>query len=177
MKTKKGVSEMVSYVLLVAITIGVSITVYSWLKYQIPNCSETDPDCFIQKDCKGDTSIIINGYYCDSNGINLTLLNNGRFNISGVILAVTDTAGQIPNSYLIPKGSRGTRIGEFIFRNPLKPGEESTISFSSYAGSNQRLSKIEEIKLQIFLFEGNGKVICKDVLIKEPIRNCNMPQI
>ena len=179
MKSKKGASEIISYFLLIAITIGVSIGVYAWLKYQIPSCSESNPDCFLPKDCNSDTSLVMDNYSCSKGGINITLINNGRFNISGVILSVSDTSGQIPDSYLEPIGSvtlprASTKYGEFVFPIPFKPGAESTISFSPFSKSGGKLLKIEELKLQIFLFEGRGRTLCKNVLIRESIKNCNL---
>lgn len=176
MKTKKGLSEMISYILLVAITIGLSIGVYAWLKYQIPSCSESDPECFLEKDCSADTSLIINNYSCTLNTFSLSILNNGRFNISGVILAVTDKVSGIPDEYLAPIGSNalGTTFGEFIFTKPLSPGEEIEIAFSNKAKSNKKLNLINEMRMQIFRIENNKRILCKDKMIKESLNKCNL---
>jgi len=172
-RNKMGVSEIISYIILVTITISISVGVYAWLRYQVPNCNENDIDCFSPVDCPDGTSIMINEYKCGSGGINMTLENNGRFNISGVILAVTSDSSKIPNEYLVPIGSKTIVPGEFIFHNPLNPNAETEVKFSKKTKKNQYLTKIEEIKMQIFI-SGTSRKMCKNVIIRETLKNCNM---
>ena len=174
MKTKKGVSEIISYVLLIAITIGVSISVYTWLKYQIPSCDESDINCFTPVDCPDGTSIVIDNYICNHKGIAINLLNNGRFNITGVIVAVTDDSNQIPDSYLTPIGSMSPKFGEYIFPEPLRPGDYKYVNFSSITRYNQAITQVQKIKMQVFINDGTRK-LCKNVVIKENFQNCIIP--
>lgn len=174
-KNKKAISEIISYAILITITIGVSIGVYAWLKYQIPSCNENDNNCFLPVDCPEGTSIMINGYSCDSLGIKFILTNNGRFNVSGIILSVTDDASKIPAYYLDPIGSApGGRHGQFIFEKPLSPNKEIEVSFSDMTEDNQKLAKIEEIKMQVFINNPNRKM-CKNVVLRENLKNCIIP--
>ena len=74
MKNKKAVSLMVSYVILISIVIAVSIGVYAYLKAFV---GDVEPAI----DCKEETSFIIESYTCSIGNLELTLRNNGRFNI------------------------------------------------------------------------------------------------
>ncbi|MBS3079722.1 hypothetical protein J4218_06380 [Candidatus Pacearchaeota archaeon] len=172
-KNKHGVSEMISYVLLVAITVMVSIGVYAWMKYQIPSCNEDDADCFIPLNCPDDTSIMIDNYKCGPQGLDLVLVNNGRFNISGVIVAVTNDSTKIPNYYLTPRGSG--KPGEITFGKELGPGNEVAANFSWMTNSKTLISldKIEKIQMQPYLLDGKKKTICKNIIIRETLKSCS----
>jgi hypothetical protein len=73
-QNKKGVSEIVSYILLIVGALGLSILVYSYLKDFTPKG---------QTDCEEDVSLSIRDYVCNSDQKNLTIVlyNNGKFNI------------------------------------------------------------------------------------------------
>lgn len=177
-KNSRGISEIISYVILVTITLSISVGIYAWLKYQVPNCDEKDTDCFSPVDCPDGTSVMINDYICDSRGLNITVVNNGRFNISGVILAVTGDPGGIPNDYLYPissppDGSKTSAAGEFIFQNPLNPGNERNIRFTNKNKKGQLMSSIAKIKMQIFI-GGKNRKICSNNILRETLKDCNI---
>lgn len=73
-KRKKGVSEIVSYTLLIVIAIGVSSLVYYFLMLQTPK---------EKTECKEGISLGIDRleFSCDSKKLTLVLLNNGRFKV------------------------------------------------------------------------------------------------
>lgn len=81
MKSKKAISLMVSYTLLIVIAISLSIIVYSYLKLELP--SE-------RKECPADTSLIIESAVCAGTAadreLNITLSNRGLFNISAAYI-------------------------------------------------------------------------------------------
>ena len=86
---KKAVSLMVSYVILISITIGLSIGVFVWLK----DYANISPKI----DCKDGTSISLEDYnLSDTNKLSLTIKNNGLFNIDGVIVHVGNNTEQMP---------------------------------------------------------------------------------
>ena len=70
-KSKLAVSLMVSYVLLVSISIIVGVGVFAWLKI----VSNAEPTV----DCKEGTSIVLNSISCnlETERITLNLKNNG----------------------------------------------------------------------------------------------------
>jgi len=84
---KKGISIMVSYVLLIVFVIIIGAIVYQWLKTYVPAQALECPDgvsLFI-KDADFDSS--------DSQLI-ITLRNNGRFNLAGYFIHVTNSSDQ-----------------------------------------------------------------------------------
>ncbi len=88
--TKKGVSVMIGYILLIALAVVMSVIVYQWLKTYVPKDVAKCPDgvaVFIQKaeyTCVGGLS----------SRLELTLKNNGKFNIAGYYIHVTSTPTQ-----------------------------------------------------------------------------------
>jgi hypothetical protein len=164
---KIGVSEMLSYVLLIAIAIAVSVGVYAW----ISTMTNTNPS----PDCKDETSLILYEYRCDETGIELTLRNNGRFNINGIILTVTNDSQRNPEYYLMKEGDANIqRAGEFIFMTPLKPGEDVSAKYSNLLAGSKTLNKIELVQIQPFITGKKTKILCKNAIIKESLQNCNL---
>src|SRR3990167_3334945 len=97
-KNKRGVSEMVAYVILISIALSLAVAVFAWLK--ITGESAVKPPV----DCKEGTTIMLESYNCERDPITgepmgnmiLTMKNNGLFNIDGVIVKVSDDIGKEP---------------------------------------------------------------------------------
>ena len=81
--SKKGISEMVTYVLIVIIGVALSVGVYSFVKFQIPQEAA---------ECNSDTSLIVKSYFCDTNKsvLTLELQNKGLFNIDGAFIRFSE---------------------------------------------------------------------------------------
>lgn len=79
LKNRRGLSIVIGYVLLIAVSITISILVYQFLKTYVPKEALACPD---------DTSVFIKEYNYDcQNGIlTLTLQNNGKFGIAGYFI-------------------------------------------------------------------------------------------
>lgn len=144
-KDKNAVSNIIAYVLLISITIGLSVMVYNWLRFYVSE--ET------VEQCPSTVNVIIKDYYCSSgaNGFfNVTLKNKGLFNVDGYILRVHDRPDARFGFYIL------TDIGA-----PIAPGEEniSTYFFNeSYNGKN--FTEITLIEVQPFLTK-TGNISCK----------------
>jgi len=87
---KRGVSLMVSYVLLIVITISLSIIIFTWLRFFAGG--EVEP-----KSCPTGVSLVIDSYNCtlsgeDESNINVTLKNKGRFIISNFTIRANNRA-------------------------------------------------------------------------------------
>lgn len=81
MKKRKGVSELLSYVMLIGMVITLSIAVSYWIYTQAKNPpTMTDP-------CEG-VSITAEDIKCIDSTINAKLINSGRFTIDYVIVRV-----------------------------------------------------------------------------------------
>jgi hypothetical protein len=79
---------MIGYVLLIGMAIIMGGVMYTWMKSYIP-----------QEDieCPEGVSLVINNYFynCTSSTLNLTLKNNGRFDIAGYYIKVTNDTNQL----------------------------------------------------------------------------------
>ncbi len=89
-KSKKGVSIMIGYILLVSFSIIMGAIIYQNLKTYVPSDS---------LDCPDSVSIFLKEYSCESSAkggvhLNLTLKNNGKFNIAGYFIHATNETGQ-----------------------------------------------------------------------------------
>jgi len=129
---KKGISVMVSYVLLIVFVIIIGAIVYQWLKTYVPAQALECPDgvsLFI-KDADFDSS--------DSQLI-ITLRNNGRFNLAGYFIHATNSSDQeLPtidlSGYLNEAESPGMIFGNSVLfigagDNFFQPGSEKSYFF------------------------------------------------
>lgn len=171
---KKGVSEIVSYVILIAITISIAVGIFAWLR----TLSNVNPPA----DCKEGTSMIISDYLCESGAtgkMTLSLRNNGRFNIDGFVLKVGNNSDNAPTINLksINLAETITR-GYYQFQNgiPLAPGETRNAIFSYIDVNSKKYldSDIKIIEIQPFVIDKSGIIICKNAVIKEPVDNCKI---
>jgi hypothetical protein len=84
-KQKKGLSNMIAYVLLITITISLSVLVYNWLQFYV-GVSDLE-------ECPEGVNLVIQNYTCNkgSDGnLNVTLKNKGLFEVDGFILRIHD---------------------------------------------------------------------------------------
>jgi len=123
---KKGVSEVISYSLLIVIAVIVSVLVYSFLKLYIP---KDKPECL------DDVSLMIQDYSCyvnktdsDPTNITLSLLNNGRFKVDAAYIRI-GKSDRTTKTWINPENK-----GLFSFAPPLMPG--------SYERRNYTLSSL-----------------------------------
>ena len=166
----------IGYFLLVSFAIIMSAIIYTWLKTYTP--SET-------LECPGSTSFFITSIACGGNyNLNLTLRNNGKFDIGGYLirgaitpgqdLAVLDLSGTNESAELnTSAGDGGLPLNpgvKFLGEdNPMKPGEERTNEFIlSLPATNIHTVEIIPIRYQE---QENKKrlVICGDSKITEKI--------
>lgn len=109
-KNKKGISEIVSYVLLIVIAVSISVLVYNFLVGYIPK-GEVE-------ECPSETSLIIENISCNHQGnVIITLTNKGYWNISNAYVRVGPPGSKV-KSLLQP--SRPLVV-------PLSPGNSITL--------------------------------------------------
>ncbi len=131
---KKGVSVVVGYVLLITFGIIISVIVYSYLKSFVPSDTPACPD---------GVSIFVRNYSydCTTGVLNLTLENNGKFNINGYFAhgstnpnatIATEDFSKMFNSN---RSNNGTTLtgAVFFYRNTSMPfvfGDKTMQSFT-----------------------------------------------
>jgi len=177
---KKGVSLMISYVLLVVIAIVMSIVVFTYLRF----VANVEPVI----DCEEGTSIIIEDYVCDpdNNKITLTMRNNGRFSVTGFTSAFGGNSLQEPTTKLltIDSGRLSTSDGSYIFEEPLKPGELIDTNFgiqevkADGKFGDVIFSFLKKIKIQPYIYddEADLNVPCTNAIIKQDIQDCQIKE-
>jgi len=162
-RNKKAVSLMISYVLLIAIAIGLSIGVYAWLKL-ISNISPAI-------NCKEGTSLILESQNCYPGNVEFNLKNNGRFNIDGVVIAVGENPKNTPTTYLTPHPTGGVINGDYIFLSSLNPGDSAKAIFTNQE-IPPKIQNIRIVQIQPFIIDKNQKIICQNSVIKQEIEPC-----
>lgn len=170
---------MISYVILIAIVVAMSIAVFTWLKI----IANVEPVA----SCEEGTSIMVNDYSCEDSSFTLDLKNNGRFSVKGFILTVGDTEGRVPIDRLIPLiEERLDEDGFFVFETPLVPGKvpeaEKTVVFSNRKmksdGTTEEfdINSIKNMRIQPFVIDKESleKIVCEDAVIKQDV-DCSVP--
>ncbi len=159
MKSKKGLSEIIAYVLLVVIAISLSVLVYNWMKGQLPGQVEK---------CPKDVSIIIDDYSCDINKKNITLnlKNKGLFDIEGVIIRVSTQSEGLISCVITDDGDFNYHA--FIQgRGSLKTGEKAEIekSYDKCLNNGNTLKRIEIVPV----IDG---LLCDKSIINQRLEDC-----
>jgi hypothetical protein len=120
---KLGISLMIGYVLLVGVAIVMGGVMYTWMKSYIP-----------QEDiaCPEGVSLIINNYFydCINKTLNLTLENNGRFDIAGYYIKVTDNINESLATIDISTKVINTGGGLYKYSNAVLFGGTNKNTFS-----------------------------------------------
>lgn len=149
---KKGISEIVGYVILIVIAVGLSVLVYSYLQFMIPK--ETP-------ECEEGITLIVQNYSCLANSeLSLTLLNKGLFRIDGAYINLGEEGKKIraqinkDNFYLY---NASGAIG-------INPGEDFSSSYSISNGAGNYILEIEPLtKIN------NNIIFCKNAITTQPI--------
>ncbi|HKL24153.1 MAG TPA: hypothetical protein VJ912_02345 [Candidatus Nanoarchaeia archaeon] len=167
---KRGISVVIGYVLLVSFAIILSIVVYTWMKSYVPKEDLR---------CEEGVSLIIDDYSCqDSDKLNITLRNNGLFNLDGFLIRAKNDSNKeiatidLSKNLIFEKEKDYFSAGGKVFlseeENSLKPKEKVSIIFDI-----EEYSKIEEIELIPFKYvEVNNKnlqAICGNAKITNSI--------
>ncbi len=174
LKNKKGLNEVIGYVLLIAVSITISILVYQFLKTYVPKEALA---------CPSDTSAFIKSYTynCLTGDLSVTLQNNGKFGIAGYFihgttsanqLATIDLSGNITNGGIISGSTIVYTSGNI---NGFNPGDIPKTSIfnvkkimqASWGGT---LTKIEIIPTRYQLQDNFWKYVsCSDAKVEQQI--------
>ncbi len=172
-KNRKGLSEMVGYILLISMTIILSLMVYGWLKTYVPTKSV---------ECTDGASLFMQdfNYTCNTNTLNLTLKNNGRFDLAGYFIHATTNISQAlavtDLSAATPRGSGGIVsywTGGTQDYNPINAG--STMKDGFNLSGIGRIYSIEIVPMRYELINNrNRPVSCSSGKISEKL-SCTIP--
>jgi len=137
-RSKKGLSNMVGYVLLITITISLSFFVYNWLKFYV-----TQEDAV---ECPEGVNLIVSSYECTKGvggNLNLTLKNKGLFSVNGYILRVHDREDAKFGFYILDGEGATIAPGKTFNKNYY---------FSDY--NKKELDDLTLVEVQPYIREG-----------------------
>jgi hypothetical protein len=167
-KTKKGISMMIGYVLLVTFALIMGVIAYQWMKTYIPRDALECPD--------GISVLIKNSELNCTPGeftLNFTLLNNGRFNIAGYFIYATNNTNQslatIDISSEIQTGGQvhgNAIIYDTLNKNILNPNEAMESTFIV----DEQIYTIEILPVRFQTEENRERLVsCGNAKIKETL--------
>lgn len=167
---KKAISPMIGYILLISAAVVMSVIVYAWLKTYIPRAALECPDT---------TSLFIKNYTCEQNNeLNLTIRNNGHFNVAGYFIRIANVSGQelatVDLSQKLKSEFGGITVGNSILvsesepGNSLTPNEEVTNVFDIFGVNDIYFVELTPIRRQ--QIESRERTVsCGHAKIKEEI--------
>jgi FlaG/FlaF family flagellin (archaellin) len=179
---KRGVSEMIGYILLISFAIVISGVVYIWMRLYVPQ---------EQLQCPDDVSLMLKNYTCNNSILTLNIKNNGRFTVDGIFInarndpalkiATKDISNYTKDSTSIYLGSGVIKFSSFTkFSNltntyPLEPNQERQLVFDL---SSSGLGTIYSIDFNPIRWqEENNKlkmVNCGNAKVTEQLVGCTV---
>jgi len=163
---KKGISILISYVLLITLAIALAGTTYYFLRTYAEKP-------FLEQACPDGISIIILNYSYNSTHINMTLKNQGRFNVTGVIINVianNNLSYKIYTSQNLEKSGQVQVIPMFPINQIRKINNKALNVTSPSSPLSPPPEAIEVVPIRIGK-DGYAHV-CKNAVFKLPIGAC-----
>lgn len=105
---KRGVSELVSYVLLISITFAIAAIVYSWLMFYVTPAEELKCDDGVALNIRSTV------YNCTTKSLNITLQNRGLFSVDGYKVRVNNRTDADIGVYTINRTGRAMNTSALI---------------------------------------------------------------
>ena len=154
---KRGVSEIVSYVLLISITFIIAGMVYSWLTFYVTPGKETK--------CEEGVSLTLRSYYynCTTKALNLTLQNRGLFDIDGYIIRVGNQSNSEIGVYSLNKTGKILNTSEVYVDIYVNSSHLDSISTTSNIQKNVT-GNISFIEIQPYEIQDESTVFCESVV-------------
>ncbi|MFH0831541.1 MAG: hypothetical protein V1886_01595 [archaeon] len=153
--SKKGITELIAYVLLISMAIALSILVYNWLRfYVVPSES---------KACPGGVSLILQEYSCSGGNINITVRNKGLFNIDGYLIKINnkvDSSGK-------PEGLPVNLLASVSLQSSLNPSDAHSGSYSY----EELYGRVAEIEIEPFRKQDNKIIYCDESITRQVVRS------
>lgn len=155
---KRAVSEIISYVILVVIALGISVFVYSYLKFMIPKETPACPDGI---------NLIVDDYSCSVSALslNLTILNKGLFKVDAVYIRF----GPLSQKIKPPLNKNDIRLVDSTAKGyGLNPGSKSFLKYPVSISSSENYG----IEIEPAIISEGKPILCEKAIITQPI-SCN----
>lgn len=149
---KRGISNMIAYVILISITLSLSVLVYNWLRFQF---GEEVPDT-----CSERVNLVLSSYDCPSGSswLKVDIKNKGLFDVDGYILRVHNRPGADFGLYTVDPAGFEIEAGEsfeyqYNFTQENYPHNPEILE----------LGDITFLEIQPFVLEGSKKINCPSI--------------
>lgn len=160
-RNKKGVSEIISYTILIIIALGAAALVYGVFKLYVPKD---------KPQCSEDITLIIEDVKCLANKqLNITFVNKGNFNITAAYIRIgrpTEKTRFWINRDIWTDDSH--RNSSFFFAAPISPNQrivysynDSYIDVSKFAIAN--IDYVLEVQPAVMDYKVNKIATCEKV--------------
>lgn len=149
-KNKRGLSIVVSYVLLIVLAMSVAVWVYQWLKGSV--------DLVSAPECPEDVILQVTVRDYSSPWLNLTIKNKGLFNVDGFSVRVNNNSGINLGLYVL--NSSGTQIN---VTQELNMDLNSTKYYSESGLQGYLSGSLNVVEVQPFVNQNGKPVFCKNV--------------
>ena len=158
MINKNGLSELVSYVLLIVIAVGLSIAVYNYLLAYTPKDKPT---------CSEDVSLVLQDSWCTSGSpgtVNVTLLNKGLFKVDAAYIRFGNVSRNVklllnPNDLYLTAFVGSSNTG-------LNPGDSITKQYTTPQAATPGTYGLE---IEPAVFNNNQLALCSGAIITQQI--------
>jgi flagellin-like protein len=171
---KKGVSEVLGYILLVAFAIIMSFIVYQGLKTYVPAQNIECPD---------GVSIFVKEAECALNAdgnydLNLTIKNNGRYNIAGYYIHYTNSSNKTVATkdlvnFLKVQGTEIYNASNAVLFEASTSGNPVNISsskFVEFKNVSERIYSLDILPIRFQKEENRLRIVsCGKALAREKI--------
>ncbi|MFH1710723.1 MAG: hypothetical protein ABH840_00255 [Nanoarchaeota archaeon] len=156
-RNKKGVSEMVGYVLLIVIAVSVSVMVYAYLRAYVWVDTET---------CDEGVGLVVEDYNCNiiAHTLNLTIKNQGRHSVDGFIIHGNNESTRWFPIDLI----RESTNGKVYFEGDRLNSSNSRSFVFDYA-EHKSVNRIEIEPLQA----KKNLIVCENAIITQDLIGCD----
>jgi len=183
-KNKKGLSEIMGYVLLMLFVIIISIIVYQWLNSYVPEDAIKCPE---------EVSVLIKNMNCSEIAVGetkkeiyLNLKNTGNFNVDGYFIKATETEEQKIGTQDLTRffnltasessgvSNSATKFGGALkFYKSLEPNQEKTAIFDIPNSEEINPYSIEIIPFRFQKYKNKNKfVTCGDSKVLQKLEGC-----
>lgn len=169
MTNKRALSEMVGYVMLVVIAVGLSVVVYSFLRSYVPPLDTIE--------CPADMTLVIQNSSCFQSGgeyrLQLVLSNRGLFNINAAYIRIAQENRKVKSLINDALSQSTVPGGVYIFgstNNSLIPGQ--SIQTGAYPlGRFGVTSGKYGLEIQPAIFKGDSikLALCSNSIITQTV--------
>ena len=158
---KRGISELIAYVLLITLAIAMAAAAWVFLK---PYAEKPLPE----EECPESINVILANYSCHDGKIDLELENRGLFKITGIKLRVINDSSGFEHDFLwfLPVCGGVENCQACTGRSDCLGVDENSKKISA---SDLPYDKIDTLVIYPVKFINNNVYVCTNAVMKIPV--------